>query len=232
MKVITAPEQYERKKDDVFCFLAGGITNCPDWQQEVINELQKANFEHLIVFNPRRENFPINDPNAAKEQIEWEFKYLEQTDIFSMYFCASESDQPICMYELGRNLALMSKRYHSPYDAEHIVVSVEDGYKRAKDVEIQTDLALDRENYVLLHATPNQHACDIAICYAQCYTKFGTGRTTEDFGKELTKIMESGLYVPPSIPDGCKACSNHPSNGGSGICHCTVPYLNGNGVTY
>ncbi len=24
------------------------------------------------------------------------------------------------------------------------------------------------------------------------------------------------------IPDACKACPNHPSNGGSGICHCTL----------
>ena len=25
-----------------------------------------------------------------------------------------------------------------------------------------------------------------------------------------------------SIPDACKNCSNHPSNGGSGICNCTL----------
>lgn len=24
------------------------------------------------------------------------------------------------------------------------------------------------------------------------------------------------------IPDSCKACSNHPSNGGSGFCNCTL----------
>lgn len=26
------------------------------------------------------------------------------------------------------------------------------------------------------------------------------------------------LYVPPA----CRDCSNHPSNGGSGVCHCTL----------
>ena len=25
-----------------------------------------------------------------------------------------------------------------------------------------------------------------------------------------------------NIPAACKTCSNHPSNGGSGICHCTL----------
>lgn len=29
------------------------------------------------------------------------------------------------------------------------------------------------------------------------------------------------------IPECCQGCSNHPSNGGSGICHCTLPYFNG-----
>ena len=31
--------------------------------------------------------------------------------------------------------------------------------------------------------------------------------------------------VPESHP--CSRCSNHPDNGGSGICHCTIPYFSG-----
>lgn len=27
------------------------------------------------------------------------------------------------------------------------------------------------------------------------------------------------------IPYPCRACSNHPSNGGSGICNCVLPYM-------
>ena len=42
-----------------------------------------------------------------------------------------------------------------------------------------------------------------------------------------------GTAIEGTIPDPCKGCSNHPSNGGSGICHCTIPYLSGtSGVTY
>lgn len=26
------------------------------------------------------------------------------------------------------------------------------------------------------------------------------------------------FYIPPYIPEACRNCSNHPSNGGSGIC--------------
>lgn len=40
-------------------------------------------------------------------------------------------------------------------------------------------------------------------------------------------------YVPPEqessyveyIPDCCRGCSNHPKNGGSGICNCVLPYM-------
>ena len=28
--------------------------------------------------------------------------------------------------------------------------------------------------------------------------------------------------IPTYIPDNCKHCPNHPSNGGSGICHCIL----------
>lgn len=36
------------------------------------------------------------------------------------------------------------------------------------------------------------------------------------------------------IPDCCRNCSNHPRNGGSGICCCTLPYMTTSGdvITY
>lgn len=34
-------------------------------------------------------------------------------------------------------------------------------------------------------------------------------------------IYKDGIKTFP-IPDACKSCSNHPSNGGSGICNCTL----------
>lgn len=140
MRVITAPEKYIRQPNDITVFLAGGITNCWEWQDKAIELLNEKNLDNLVIFNPRRKDFPINDPNAAEEQIKWEFNMLEQCDIFSMYFCAGESDQPICMYELGRNLCRMQMRFPSNWEMR-IVVTVEEGYKREKDVDVQISLA-------------------------------------------------------------------------------------------
>lgn len=32
---------------------------------------------------------------------------------------------------------------------------------------------------------------------------------------------------PDDIPDCCKPCTNHPRNGGSGVCFCTLPSQSG-----
>lgn len=140
MKVITAPTEYKLQDGEISVFLAGGITNCPNWQNDIINRLDKFCSNRLVVFNPRRDNFPINDNNAAYQQIEWEFNALEKADIFSMYFSGGVSDQPICMYELGRNIVRMQMRYPCDWQ-KRIIISVEDDYKRKQDVLIQTDLA-------------------------------------------------------------------------------------------
>jgi len=135
MEVITAPNLISIFHDPRI-FLAGGITNCACWQDEIIQKLSPRVFPNSnpVLLNPRRRNFPIDNPNAAKEQIEWEYYALNQCHIFSMWFCAGESVQPICMYELGRQLALRSRRPAT------VVLGVEEGYKHSNDVYIQTEL--------------------------------------------------------------------------------------------
>lgn len=167
MRIYTAPEEYIPQVKDVTCFLAGGITDCWNWQQAVIEELEKYNdVDYLVLFNPRRDNFPIDDSNAAQEQIEWEFKYLNMCNIFSMYFCNSTSTQPICMYELGRHATRQVEhgKYNIDEPPEHLIVAVENGYSRAQDVYIQMSLLLNRTVRVELD-NPFLHAAAIYRAY-------------------------------------------------------------------
>lgn len=142
MKLITAIEPLNI--DGFSVFLAGGITNCPDWQKEVIEGLSDTD---LTVLNPRRDNFPIHDLNAADDQIAWEFEALEKCDIFSMYFADADSDQPICMYELGRNIARMQMRFPNTW-IYRIVITADPNYRRFNDVVIQAKLATNDAIYV------------------------------------------------------------------------------------
>ena len=165
MKIVTAIEDFKANSYDVVCFLAGGITKCWNWQDEVIKELAKyKNTEKLVICNPRRPNFPIHDPNASEDQIRWEFKWLERCDIFSMYFSESESVQPICMYELGRNLFRMQIMYPGTYK-DRIAITCEEGYSRIQDVKIQSKLALGFDAL-----TPDPSAKAHAKRIIDCYT--------------------------------------------------------------
>lgn len=107
-------------------FLAGGITNCPDWQQEMRKLLENTD---LALLNPRRANFPIDDPSAANKQIEWEHDHLRIADAILFWF-PHETLCPIVLYELGA-WSMTDKL---------IFVGVHPEYKRRRDVEIQTRL--------------------------------------------------------------------------------------------
>ena len=78
-------------------FFAGGISNCPNWQSRLANLLAD---QDLTAFNPRRPDFPINDPAASDAQIKWEHQYLRSSNAVSFWF-PKETVCPITLYELG-----------------------------------------------------------------------------------------------------------------------------------
>lgn len=136
MKYIEAPKKYERQNNEISIFLAGGITGCPKWQDEVTRTLVDTD---LIVLNPRRENFPINDPSAAEQQITWEYNHLRIAHMILFWF-PKETVCPIVLYELG---AWSMKN-------KPIFVGVHPQYQRRKDVEIQTKLV--RSNVKIVYS--------------------------------------------------------------------------------
>lgn len=152
MKVYISPARPDVSEIDINCtyvFLAGGITKCWDWQDrccELIQEIAKENeinTDRLIVFNPRRLLFGVSDKTACDEQITWEYDYLHLCDIFSMYFCESNSVQPICLYELGHYIPGIMSQYSNYHKAlQRIVVTAESNYARCYDVEKQLELCL------------------------------------------------------------------------------------------
>lgn len=130
---LEAPEQQVLRGSSLF--LAGGITNCPDWQAEMVPMLRTA-YEPLgmpwdvTVCNPRRADFPIDDPSAADAQIKWEHEYLRACSMISFWF-PKETLCPIVLYELGA-WSMTNKK---------IFVGMDPDYQRRQDVEIQTKLA-------------------------------------------------------------------------------------------
>lgn len=128
MIYIEALEDFSVPKGFISIFLAGGITGTKSWQTILI-DLLKNNSDKLVIFNPRRRNFPINDPSAAEAQIKWEYKYLRKVDIISFWF-PKETLCPITLFELGQ---------HSMTN-KHLVVGTDPEYARKHDVKIQLSL--------------------------------------------------------------------------------------------
>ena len=124
-------------------FFAGGITGCPDWQAALRDRLQSGGVPGTIL-NPRRADFPIHDPTAAQQQIEWEFRALRYADVISFWF-AKETLNPIVLFELGAALERVVWRRSCDEVAaspQQLVLGVEPGYARTQDVQIQSQLVL------------------------------------------------------------------------------------------
>lgn len=130
VQYIECPEPYLGALPGVF--LAGGITGCPSWQPEAAALLAALADTPIAIFNPARAHFPIHDPHAASEQINWEFNHLRTAEVILFWFPASGLvPQPIVLYELGRHAAL----------GRRIAVGADPDYIRRDDVVVQLGLA-------------------------------------------------------------------------------------------
>lgn len=155
MKIITAPDKGCPDDRYYSVFLAGGITGCTNWQEQVISELihlsDYYNLQNVAIFNPRRDEFDVTDSSAEIEQIKWEHERLKRCDIFSCFFAANKSLHPITLYEMGK----WSTKKPS-------VITVQKGYLRERDVLIQTALDKLQVSYISGEEAIKHHAMMIA----------------------------------------------------------------------
>lgn len=134
----TAPDKLPYSFNQPSIFLAGGISNCPDWQSEIIQKLDTANFD---VINPRRNMGFEKTGDSAKFQIEWEYNALKKVDYCTFWF-PKETLCPITLYELGK----MSMRASD--GNVQIIVGWHEDYQRAFDLQVQLDLMGINESYI------------------------------------------------------------------------------------
>ncbi len=125
MKHVQPPIEFEGSQPSIF--LAGGISGCRNWQQRMANLLAGS---RLAVLNPRRDEFPLNDPDAGRQQITWEFQHLRQATARLFWF-PPETLCPIALFELG---GWMKTR-------EPLFVGMHPNYARRFDLEMQLHLA-------------------------------------------------------------------------------------------
>lgn len=131
MRTYIAPEilpTVERKERSVF--LGGGISNCPDWQKEVIRDLQESNWTGTAI-SPRRSQMFSLQGEIANEQIEWEHAALSFSPTIAFWF-PCETMCPITLFELGVYSQQLDKR---------LIVGTHPDYARRFDVIKQLSLS-------------------------------------------------------------------------------------------
>lgn len=134
MQYIEAPDPSKPLFKSVF--LAGGISNCPDWQKVMVEALKDLD---VSLYNPRRAQYDTLNPLLAEEQITWEYERLHTADLISFWF-AEGSLNPIVLFEFGAALERKTP----------IVVGADPGYPRAQDVHIQ---AMLRRSDLIIHSS-------------------------------------------------------------------------------
>ena len=124
MKYIECPQVYDG--NEVSLFMAGGISGCKIWQNELVKLLEDTS---LVLINPRRENFDVTDTDIEKKQIAWEFEHLQKASAVSFWF-PPETVCPITLYELGK-----ISQTDKP-----LFIGIDRDYMRINDIYIQTKL--------------------------------------------------------------------------------------------
>lgn len=134
-KIIRAPEIWERDGAPGV-FLAGGISNCPDWQEAVAHRI--ASTTNIDVINPRRYDWNMDSQSEeSRKQIRWEYKQIHDCDFLLFWFC-EETLCPITLFELG--VAVSRRETLRGPDHIPLMVGIHPNYQRKLDVEEQVSL--------------------------------------------------------------------------------------------
>jgi hypothetical protein len=124
MRYIECPEEYNGEGKSLF--ISGGIGNCENWQNSLIDLLKD---EDILVMNPRRRSYDLDHKYIEKEQIGWEAENLEKSTGVSFWF-PKESLCPITLFELGKQIP----------KNKPLFVGMHPEYQRRENLEIQLGL--------------------------------------------------------------------------------------------
>jgi hypothetical protein len=81
-------------------FLAGGISNCPDWQETTAQRIANS-VDDCIVYNPRRDDFDMSAyEEISRQQITWEYHALRMSSV-NLFWFPAETLCPITLFEYG-----------------------------------------------------------------------------------------------------------------------------------
>lgn len=113
-------------------FLAGGITDCRDWQEDAVDYLKG---EPIALFNPRRRRPLVGGLAAQQEQLRWDRGAMSISKVILFWFPAGPSLQPTPILELGFWLGYWE------HHRKHVLVGADPDYLWRQGLDLQMDHA-------------------------------------------------------------------------------------------
>ncbi len=143
-RTLRAPQELNGVDPGSLLFLAGAVSQCPDWQTDLTLRLAPA-LDGWTLVNPRLDD-PPEDPARVEAEIAWEFRHLHAAHAVLFWLCPP-TPCPVSLYELGK-VSMTDKR---------LFVGVDPAYPLRADVLVQTRLA--RPDALVVHSLDDLAAC-------------------------------------------------------------------------
>lgn len=98
--IIIAPSDKKVKTNIIKIFLGGTIDSgkSEDWQKKIC--IKYYDDERIVIFNPRRDEWPKEHSDEVIKQIKWEHKRMDESDYIIMNILP-DSKSPISLMEIG-----------------------------------------------------------------------------------------------------------------------------------
>lgn len=98
--IIVAPSDKKVNQNIIKIFLGGTIDSgkSEDWQKKICAKYYDD--KRIIIFNPRRDEWPEEHSDEVIRQIKWEHKRMDESDYIIMNILP-DSKSPISLMEIG-----------------------------------------------------------------------------------------------------------------------------------
>jgi hypothetical protein len=120
-------------------FLAGGVNNCEDWQEELSSLINTSLYD---VVNPRSKNHSNKLEITKRDLMLWEHRAIDKSDSAIFWF-PKNTVCPTALLELGRMLE------RAVHHSARLAVGWHPKYPRAVDVETLIQAGICDKKYII-----------------------------------------------------------------------------------
>ncbi len=180
MKIINPLENYTKDENDVVCFLGGAFSSSNKWRNDVILFLENIekdktlSLDKLVIINPFRKDWNTKNPSDEdlNNEIKWEIKMQNDSDIFVSYFDKNDKDNlPLSLFELGNNMINIKVKFGNNKINYRILPYAHPDYQFFNDLKFQLEALTERWKTPITLESTEKNITSLASKILESYVK-------------------------------------------------------------